>query len=155
MLLALILVAWVDWLLWGGVFAAFTFAVAGDGVLAGDMVGHGTFEHGGLIPLLVASYPIANAIGFLSLITPSGFGVREGAFYLLLTPQIDGGVVTVIALAVRVWALLVELLFALICAPFEHASTIADSAAGVDVPAPVESPLREPVVNADLRRETT
>ena len=35
-----------------------------------------------LIPHLVAAFPIAYAVGFLSLITPSGFGVREGAFYL-------------------------------------------------------------------------
>jgi hypothetical protein len=140
-LLTLIFVAWVDWILWGGVFAAFTFAVAGAGVTGGA-------AHA---PLLIASYPIANAIGFLSLITPSGFGVREGAMYLLLTPQIDGGVVTVIALAVRVWGVLSELLMALISAPFEHAST---KFARVDALVPIDSPLPDPVVKPDLHRET-
>ncbi|MCC6457008.1 MAG: flippase-like domain-containing protein [Caldilineaceae bacterium] len=141
-LLTLIFVAWVDWILWGGVFAAFTFAVAGAGVSGGTQ----------LAPLLVASFPIASAIGFLSVITPSGFGVREGAMYLLLTPQIAGSVVTVIALAVRVWGILGELLMALISTPFEHASTRANP---VDIPLPIDSPLPDPVVNSDLRRETT
>jgi glycosyltransferase 2 family protein len=141
-LLTLIFVAWVDWILWGGVFAALTFAVAGAGVTGGA-------AHA---PLLIASYPIANAIGFLSLITPSGFGVREGAMYLLLTPQIAGGVVTVIALAVRVWGILGELLMALISAPFEHAST---KVTRVDAPVPIGSPLPDPVVKPDLHREIT
>jgi glycosyltransferase 2 family protein len=141
-LLTLIFVAWVDWILWGGVFAAFTFAVAGAGVTGGTE----------LALLLITSFPIASAIGFLSVITPSGFGVREGAMYLLLTPQIAGGVVTVIALAVRVWGVLSELLMALISTPFEHASTHANP---VNTPVPIDSPLPDPVVNSDLRRETT
>lgn len=37
-------------------------------------------EQGRLFPHLVASYSMAYAIGFLSFITPSGFGVREGHF---------------------------------------------------------------------------
>lgn len=128
-LLALILAAMLDWLLWGATFAAFIFGVT---------VG-GTADRTALAPLLVISYPIAYAVGFLSLITPSGFGVREGAFYLLLVPRIDGAVVTVVALAMRVWTTLGELLLALASAPFERqrgasthpfASSVADQSTG-------------------------
>lgn len=110
-LLALILAAILDWLLWGATFAALVFGVAA--------VDSGA-ERAALAPLLIISYPIAYAAGFLSLITPSGFGVREGAFYLLLVPRLDGAVVTVVALAMRVWTTLGELLLALASAPFER-----------------------------------
>ena len=91
-----------------------------------------------ITPLLVASYPIANVIGWLSLITPSGFGVREGAFYLLLTPQIAGSVVTVIALGIRVWGIVNELVFALISLPFEQAFNLSNAVATATPP---DSPL--------------
>ncbi len=152
MLLTMILMTALDWLIWGGAFAALTFALAGDGVA----------ERATFAPLLIASYPIAYVIGFLSLITPSGFGVREGAMFLLLTPQIDGGVVTVIALAMRVWTTLGELVMALISAPFEHASslalaanTVANTAADHPLDAthhphqPVDTLLREPRVEPE------
>jgi uncharacterized membrane protein YbhN (UPF0104 family) len=111
-LLVLILAAILDWLLWGATFAAFVFGVT-------------AVERVALAPVLVISYPLAYAAGFLSLITPSGFGVREGAFYVLLVPQIDGAVVTVVALAMRVWTTLGELLLAFISAPYEHARRAA------------------------------
>jgi uncharacterized membrane protein YbhN (UPF0104 family) len=101
-LLALLLVAMANWLLWGGSFAALTFGL--NDYTAAEMVS--------LTPHLIASYPIAYAIGFLSFITPSGFGVREGAFYLLLTPILGGGVTTVVALAMRVWTTVGELIMA-------------------------------------------
>ncbi len=109
-LLALIVAAAVDWLLWGLTFATFTFALAGAG----------TPDPGSLWIQLMLSYPIAYAIGFLSLLTPSGFGVREGAFYLLLVPRLDGAVVTVIALAMRLWTTAGELIAALASVPFER-----------------------------------
>jgi uncharacterized membrane protein YbhN (UPF0104 family) len=118
-LLLLILVALFDWLLWGGVFASFTFAVTGSGM------GASAPNPAMVVPLLVASYPLATVIGYLSFITPSGFGVREGAFYLLLTPHLAGGVVTVIALGLRVWSILAELIVAAISAPFERQSIAA------------------------------
>ena len=101
-LLALLLVAMVNWLLWGGSFAALTFGLNA----------YSQAEMMALAPHLIAAYPIAYAIGFLSFITPSGFGVREGAFYLLLTPLLGGGVTTVIALAMRVWTTVGELIMA-------------------------------------------
>jgi hypothetical protein len=109
-LLGLIVAAAADWLLWGLTFAAFTFA----------LVGAGASDPRGLWMQLTLSYPIAYAIGFLSLLTPSGFGVREGAFYLLLVPRLDGAVVTVVALAMRLWTTASELLGALLSAPFER-----------------------------------
>ena len=101
-LLGLLLVAIVNWLLWGGSFAALTFGLNV----------YTTEQMTSLAPHLIASYPIAYAIGFLSFVTPSGFGVREGAFYLLLTPLLGGGVTTVVALAMRVWTTVGELIVA-------------------------------------------
>lgn len=101
-LLALLLIAALNWLLWGASFAALAFGL-GD-YNTGDLMR--------LAPPLILAYPIAYAIGFLSFITPSGFGAREGAFVLLLTPGMDAGVVTVIALAMRVWTTAGELLMA-------------------------------------------
>jgi hypothetical protein len=147
-LFLLIVVSLLDWLLWGGVFAAFTFAVAGEGIRAS------AGSEAAIAPLLVASYPIANLIGFLALITPSGFGVREGAFYLLLTPHIAGSVVTVIALGVRVWGLLNELLFAFISMPFERAAQHRRAQ-----PSPLDElakardlAIAEPGIGADISR---
>lgn len=137
-LLALILAAMLDWLLWGATFAAFVFGVT-------------AVDRAALAPLLVVSYPIAYAAGFLSLITPSGFGVREGAFYFLLVPQIDGAVVTVIALAMRVWTTLGELLLALVSAPFERERR---APAALYAPSLAEPPA-DPPRDAEFHRNLT
>lgn len=100
----------IHWLVWGAAFATFTFAFVGDGIA----------NRSAVVPYLIFSFSIAYAIGFLSFITPSGFGVREGAFYLLLVPRLDGAVVTVIALGMRAWTTAGELLMALGSAPFVH-----------------------------------
>ena len=149
-LLTLTLVFLFNWLLWGALFASFTFAVAGD--ISGDTLG----DSFALAPLLIASFPIATIIGFLTFITPSGFGVREGAFYLLLTPQIAGSVVTVIALGIRVWGIGSELLFALISVPFEQAFEQRYNQGRVtEMTTTLDTPLRESVVTSDLHRKTT
>lgn len=101
-MLWVLLLALLDWMLWGLSFAALTFAL--EDYSAAEMLR--------LLPHLIASYAIAYAVGFVSLITPSGLGVREGAFYLLLAPLLGGGFVTVSALAMRVWTTLGELLAA-------------------------------------------
>jgi uncharacterized membrane protein YbhN (UPF0104 family) len=152
MLLTLTLAALADWLLWGAVFAAFTFAFAGSSVQGSEVA---------LAPLLIASYPIATIVGLLSFITPSGFGVREGAFYLLLSPYIAGSVVTVLAIGLRVWGIVSELVAALISLPFERASmatqaNTTDYAAdyAVELAGPIDLPYHEPVVAPDLRRES-
>lgn len=105
-LLAVLALASMDWLLWGAAFATLTFGISD--FTAQQMVT--------LAPDLVASYPIAYAIGFLSFITPSGFGVREGAFYILLAPLMGAGMATVAALAMRVWTMIGEVILAAISA---------------------------------------
>ncbi len=109
-LLLLLVIGAIDWLLWGATFATVTLAL-------GPMTG---------LPLpllffhLVAVYPIGYAIGFLSLFTPSGFGVREGAYYLLLAPIMGGGLVTVAALTMRLWNIVGEVVMALLCLAIER-----------------------------------
>ncbi len=103
--LALLLaVALFDWLLWGATFAALTFGVSA----------FSSAEMAGLAPHLIAAYAIAYCVGFLSLITPSGFGVREGALYLLLVTVMDPAVVTVAALAMRFWTMIGEVVMAIL-----------------------------------------
>lgn len=98
----LLVLAIADWLLWGASFAALTFAL--QDFTPAEMVQ--------LAPDLIAAYAIAYTIGFVSLITPSGIGVREGALYVLLAPLLGGGLVTIAAVAMRVWITLGELLAA-------------------------------------------
>lgn len=124
-LLVLLAVAAFDWLLWGATFAALTFGVAA----------FSSAQMWALTPHLIAAYAIAYCIGFLSLITPSGFGVREGALYLLLATVMDPALVTVAALAMRVWTMAGEVLMAVLATltePRARAAAVdAQAAAGV------------------------
>ena len=112
-----LLLALLDWLLWGSSFAALTFALQE----------YSTVDLLRLAPHLIAAYAIAYTIGLISLLTPSGIGVREGAFYVLLAPLLGGGVITVAALAMRLWTTLGELVAAGISALVRDG---ADSTAG-------------------------
>lgn len=107
-LLCLFALSAFDWLLWGATFYALAYgigvAVPGENVSA--------MLH--LLPL----YPVAYAIGFLSFLTPSGLGVREGALYVLLAPLLGGGNATMLALAMRIWTTLGEVVAAGIGALF-------------------------------------
>lgn len=103
-LFKLLMIGLVDWLLWGASFAALGMALGRPVTLSAEK----------FVLHLTAVYPIAYAIGFLSFLAPSGFGVREGTFYLLLTPLLDGGYVTALALAMRLWNILGEAAMALI-----------------------------------------
>ena len=103
-LLWLLLIAVLNWLLWGASFGALTLGLGQPAQLT---LAQALFH-------LIAVFPIAYIIGFLSLITPSGIGVREGAFYLLLVPLFDPGLVTVAALVMRIWSMIGELLMALL-----------------------------------------
>ncbi|MBI5957020.1 MAG: hypothetical protein HY871_08465, partial [Chloroflexi bacterium] len=55
--------------------------------------------------VFAASY----VIGFLSLLTPSGLGVREGVMILLLAPAFSLPVATVISIVSRLWMISGEL----------------------------------------------
>ncbi len=92
----------LDWVLLGLGFASLTLAL--HSLTAEQLI---TW-----LPHLVASYPLAYAIGYLSFITPSGLAVREGSLFLLLSPITGGAVATVAALAMRLWLLVCELLAA-------------------------------------------
>lgn len=109
-LLALTTAAIANWLMWGATFAVFTVSLVD--ISSADLQQS--------LLLLIISYPIAYAVGFVSFFTPSGFGIREGAFYFLLSPVLPGSVVAVAALAMRVVTALGELLIALASAPFER-----------------------------------
>ncbi len=58
---------------------------------------------------LVATWAAAYVVGYLSMLTPSGLGVREGVMILLLGPLFPPPVPTVIALAARLWMVAGEL----------------------------------------------
>ncbi|MCO6449968.1 MAG: flippase-like domain-containing protein [Caldilineales bacterium] len=87
------------WLLLGLSYAALVMA----------LTGYRLADIASLWPHLMAGYPVAYAVGYLSFVTPSGLAVREGTLYLLLAPILGGGVVTATALAMRVWLVLGEL----------------------------------------------
>lgn len=55
-------------------------------------------------------YAFAWSIGFLSVITPSGLGVREGILSLLLINVLPPATATLVALLARLWTLTAELL---------------------------------------------
>lgn len=57
---------------------------------------------------LVATWAAAYIIGYLSMLTPGGLGVREGVMILLLAPLFPAPVPTIIALAARLWMVIAE-----------------------------------------------
>ena len=59
--------------------------------------------------LVTSSYAAAWNIGFMSFLTPSGLGVREGALSLLLATVVPPATATLLALLARFWTLSVEL----------------------------------------------
>ena len=68
--------------------------------------------------LLCAAYTIAWIIGFLSLVTPSGIGVREAAF-LVLAPSDGLASLAVLAIIVRFWLLLTDTALSLLFFPYQ------------------------------------
>ena len=65
-----------------------------------------------LIPHLIAAFIIAYFIGYISLLTPSGLGVREGAMIWLLSSWLAAPLPTVASLLGRLWLTLGEVLAA-------------------------------------------
>jgi hypothetical protein len=61
------------------------------------------------VPVVVAAYAAAYAVGFLALLTPAGLGVREGVLVVALAPVLPAGPALVVALISRLWMMLVEL----------------------------------------------
>lgn len=133
-LLYTLALAVVDWLVWGAAFASLAF-----GIHAYAPAEMWTFAW-----RLIAVYPVAYVIGFLSFITPSGLGVREGALYLLLTPVTGGAAITLLALTMRIWTTLGEVIAAGVSA------LIPDPAVQLAAPAPPDAPGA-----SDLRERST
>ena len=66
------------------------------------------------LPAILGIYPFAWSIGFLSLITPGGLGVREGILSLFLTTFLPSVTATLIALLSRLWIINTEVILAAI-----------------------------------------
>ncbi len=65
---------------------------------------------GSAVPYLAACWATAYLAGYLSLLTPSGLGVREGVMVLLLAPVLPGPTAAVVVIVARLWTVLAELL---------------------------------------------
>jgi len=63
-----------------------------------------------LVPRLVAIFAASYVIGFLSILTPSGLGVRESIMTLLLAAVLPSGVAAVVAVVSRLWMVVAELI---------------------------------------------
>jgi uncharacterized membrane protein YbhN (UPF0104 family) len=89
------------------------------------------------IPLAVAGYAAGYAVGFLSLLTPAGLGVREGVLALALAPVMPAGPALVVALVSRLWMMVFELAGAAVAYLLDRALR---PPAGRDAAAPRDRP---------------
>jgi hypothetical protein len=64
------------------------------------------------VPRVGSYYAAAWFIGIVSVVAPAGMGIREGAFGLLLAQAMPLGAALTIAVGVRLWMTLLELLWA-------------------------------------------
>jgi hypothetical protein len=78
-------------------------------------------------PLLASAYVGAWLIGYLTLLAPTGIGVREGVLVFLVGNEIGFAAATVAALGYRILIALRDLVVALIGARMAPASPPADS----------------------------
>lgn len=62
------------------------------------------------LPGIAASFAIAWVVGFLSFVTPSGLGVREGVLSFLLAALMPAPEAVLVAILARLWLTLAELL---------------------------------------------
>ena len=60
--------------------------------------------------LLCASYSLAWVVGYLAMITPGGLGVREAGFFALASPLMSLPELTLLAVFIRLWQILIEFL---------------------------------------------
>ena len=64
------------------------------------------------LPIITIIYPFAWSIGFMSLITPGGLGVREGVLNVFLTTCMPSVTATFVALLSRLWMIITEIILA-------------------------------------------
>jgi glycosyltransferase 2 family protein len=72
-----------------------------------------------LAPIVIGVLSLSWVVGFLSFITPSGIGVREGVTSLLLSLFMPPSIAIIISLAARVWLTLIEAVAILIFLKFK------------------------------------
>jgi uncharacterized membrane protein YbhN (UPF0104 family) len=96
-LVILLGISLAGWLLFSTAFTSLAVALLPPSAAIGDR-----------LPALMAAYPMAFAIGFISLITPSGLAVREGALFVLLSPIVGSPQALVVALGMRVWEIVLD-----------------------------------------------
>jgi len=65
----------------------------------------------GSLPFIGSSYALAWLVGILTMIAPAGMGVREAALGLLLAQVVGSGTGFTLAVAIRLWLLVVEILW--------------------------------------------
>ncbi len=99
-LLQLVGISLTGWLFFSGAFTALVAALALQPAIGFDRAA----------PHLAVAYPIAFAVGFLSLLTPSGLLVREGMLYLLISPVLGGQNAIIVAIAMRAWEVALDAL---------------------------------------------
>ena len=63
-------------------------------------------------PIITSIFAFAWSIGFMTLVTPGGLGVREGILSLLLTSCLPPATATLIALLSRIWVICIEIILA-------------------------------------------
>lgn len=72
--------------------------------------------------LLCATYSIAWVVGFLSMVTPAGLGVREAVFVFLATTLTTPADMALLSLFVRVWLLVIDFLLFVFVLPLKEGS---------------------------------
>ncbi len=75
---------------------------------------------------LCALYTLAWLFGFLSMITPGGLGVREGAF-AVLAHGLPADALVLLMVVARLWMFIVELSLFLVFLPLADRTSHADS----------------------------
>ena len=76
------------------------------------------------LPIILSIYPFAWSIGFMSLITPSGLGVRESVLSIFLTTCLPPVTATLVALLSRLWFLTTDIILAVIAWGFYRKQSI-------------------------------
>jgi glycosyltransferase 2 family protein len=76
------------------------------------------FENDNMI-VLCAIYSLAWAVGFLSMVTPAGLGVREATFVFLAGSVATQSTMALLALFARVWLLVIDMILFFIVLPIK------------------------------------
>lgn len=63
---------------------------------------------------IIGFHSFSWVIGFITIITPGGLGVKEGVFSYFLSFIVPSGIAVIISLVVRIWGTIAEIIFSLI-----------------------------------------